>query len=341
MSKIINVLKKELKENKSIYIVGLIIFVCLVYTHFNTFVANDDLPYSFFYRGNERITSLGQVFANQLADYKNLNGRFFVHCVLQIVLIFGKNLWSIINPLMIVTSLILLVKIIRIKLKKINNLNTILLVFTGFFLMFNYKAIIYWVAGSVNYVWVLTLLLIILFLYYKYGFSKNKLINIFMIALLCAVHECMMVFTIVFMLGIIVVDWLKNKKLNKTYLLYCIGFIGSLILLLCPASQIRMSSDAVWNDLGIISKLQLSIPVVSKNLFNLTDISNILPYIFIFFIICNLFKIKDKFSITMICLIILTMVSIYVFSNNWLYFLLTILTVQPPKPPPVILLPMQ
>lgn len=98
MSKFVNALKSEIKENKLLYIIGFIFFIILVYTHINTFVANDDLPYSFYYRGNERVKSFGQIFANQLADYKNLNGRFFVHCVLQFVLMFGKNLWAFINP---------------------------------------------------------------------------------------------------------------------------------------------------------------------------------------------------------------------------------------------------
>ena len=114
----INFIKKEVRENKSIYIVAFFSFLILVYTHFNTFVANDDLPYSFFYRGSDRITSLVQVLANQLADYKNLNARFFVHCILQSVLIFGKSLWSILNPLMIVISIVMLLKIIKLKMKK-------------------------------------------------------------------------------------------------------------------------------------------------------------------------------------------------------------------------------
>ena len=113
----INFVKKEVRENKSIYIVAFFLFLILVYTHFNTFVANDDLPYSFLYRGSDRITSLGQVLANQLADYKNLNARFFVHCILQSVLIFGKSLWSILNPLMIVISMVMLLKIIKLNKK--------------------------------------------------------------------------------------------------------------------------------------------------------------------------------------------------------------------------------
>lgn len=327
MKKIINIIKNDIKNNKIIYVVGLIMFVILIYTHINTFVANDDLPYSFFYRGNERVKTLGQVLSNQLADYKNLNGRFFVHCVLQIVLLFGKNLWSIINPIMIVVSLILLVKIIKLKLPNVNNFGSILLAFICFLVVINYKGIIYWVAGSVNYVWVLTLLLIVLYLYYRYGFSKYKLINIFGIAFLCALHECTMVFTIVFMIGTIVIDFIKNKKINKTWLCYCFGFLGSLFLLLSPASHIRMVSDNDWNQMSIISKLLLSIPIVSKNLFNLKDITNILPYLFIISVLVNLFKNKEKTSLLIMFLITINMLTVYIFNNNWLYFSLILLLI--------------
>ena len=50
--------KRLYKKNK--YLIILIVFVCcvFVYTHLNTFLGNDDLPYSYFYRGSERITNI-------------------------------------------------------------------------------------------------------------------------------------------------------------------------------------------------------------------------------------------------------------------------------------------
>ena len=327
MNKFFCKLKTNFLENKAIYLVSIFLLMILIFTHFNTFVTNDDLPYSFLYRGSNRITNIFQAFKNQIADYQNLNGRFFVHSILQIVLIFGKNLWSIINPIMIVTTLIILIKIVKLKNKNVNNLISILLVSILFLLIFSYKPIIYWVAGSVNYIWVLTLLFILLYLYYKYGFFKYKIVNILLIAFLCALHECTMIFTIVFIIGNFLVTWFKNKKIDKSYLLYFLGFLGSLFLFLSPASNIRLNSDAVWSNLTLFDKLLTAIPVVSKNLFNLTDIGNILPYAFIIAIIVSLYKIKNKIANVSIILIILNMIAIYVFNNNWLYFLLVLLLV--------------
>ena len=300
----INFIKKEVRENKSIYIVAFFSFLILAYTHFNTFVANDDLPYSFLYRGSDRITSLGQVLANQLADYKNLNARFFVHCILQSVLIFGKNLWSILNPLMIVISIVMLLKIIKLKTKNFNNFLSVIIFISCFLLMINYKWVIYWVAGSINYVWVFTFLSIILYLFYKYGFCKYKVVNTIIIAILCAICECTMVFTICFVICNFVLSIIKNKKIDYSYFIYFLGFLGSLVLLLSPSTALRMGSDEGWSSLSLIQKLLTSIPVVSKNLFNLTNIYNILPYIFIFSVIANLRKLNTKYSNISILIII-------------------------------------
>lgn len=323
----INFIKKEVRENKSIYIVAFFSFLILAYTHFNTFVANDDLPYSFLYRGSDRITSLGQVLANQLADYKNLNARFFVHCILQSVLIFGKSLWSILNPLMIVISMVMLLKIIKLKTKNFNNFLSVIIFISCFLLMINYKWVIYWVAGSINYVWVFTFLSIILYLFYKYGFCKYKVVNTIIIAILCAICECTMVFTICFVICNFVLSIIKNKKIDYSYFIYFLGFLGSLVLLLSPSTALRMGSDEVWSSLSLIQKLLTSIPVVSKNLFNLTNIYNVLPYIFIFSVIASLRKLNTKYSNISILIIIINIVLIYFVNNNWLYFTLTLLLV--------------
>ena len=100
---------KFLKKHKVLIISIIILLLTLIYTSFNTFLSNDDLPYMFFYRGNKRITNLIQVIKNQVADYKHINGRFFIHCIIQALLIFDKKLWSILNPLVIVSLLLLIV----------------------------------------------------------------------------------------------------------------------------------------------------------------------------------------------------------------------------------------
>lgn len=318
---------KNFMKNKYFYLIITIIFIILLYTHSKTFLANDDLPYMFLYRTDVRVDSLIDVVKNQVADYFNINGRVVVHSVLQTTLMFDKTLWSIINPIMIILGIILLIKIVNLKQKKTNKILSLLLGISLYLLLFKYKQIIYWVAGSVNYVWVFTLLILLIFLHYKYGFHKNKYINMIIIFMLCLLHECTMVFTIVYILGNMIVEWYNTKKFNKDYIFYLLGFLGSLVLLLSPANQNRLVSDEVWNSLNLIEKLLTSIPIVSKNILNITSLKTSLSYIFITVISTLLIKNKDKFSIINLILIIINMILIYIFKNNWLYFLLVILLV--------------
>jgi len=188
-----------------------------------------------------------------------------------------------------------------------------------------YKNIIYWVAGSVNYVWTYALLAIFLALYYKYGFHKKRLVNMAIIFLLTALHECTMVFTIMFIITNMLYDLYKNKKINKEYIYYILSFLGSLLLLLSPANQLRMVADPSWNRMNIIQKLITSLPVVSYNLFNLLDYKNIIVHIFIISIIISLTKIKTKMSITGILLIIINVLLIIFMKNKWLYVSLMVL----------------
>ena len=209
---------KNFMKNKYFYLIITLTFMVLLYTHCNTFLANDDLAYMFLYRTNVRVDSILDVIKNQYADYFNINGRIIVHSVLQIVLIFEKKLWSILNPIMIILGIIILIKIVNLKIKNTNKILSLLLGLSLYLLLFKFKQIIYWVAGSVNYVWVFTLLILLVYLHYKHGFHKNKYVNMFIIFTLCLLHECTMVFTIVYIIGNMIIDWYQTKKFNKEYI---------------------------------------------------------------------------------------------------------------------------
>lgn len=316
------------KVNKIIFLILVVItLLVLIYTHSKTFLANDDLPYMFLYRSEVRVNSILDAIKNQWADYFNINGRIFVHIVLQIVLIFDKSLWTLLNPLMIIASIVLLMKLVEVDLNKINKIYSFLLAMSLYLSIINYKKIIYWVAGSVNYVWVCVFLLIVLYLFYKNGFSKKKFVNLAIIFILCMIHECTMVFTIVFVLGNMIIDWYKFKKFDKKYLFYVLGFLGSLVLLLSPANQHRLVSDEVWNQLNLIEKLMRSIPVISKNILNLMNYKYILSYFYVLVILLLLKGNNDKVSKVNILLIIVNMLLIYLIGSNWLYVSLVILLV--------------
>lgn len=314
-----------MKKNKYLYLIIIVLFIVLFYTHSNTFLANDDLPYMFLYRTSTRVSSIIDVLKNQYVDYFVINGRVFVHTILQSVLIFDKKLWMVLNPIMIITSLLFVIKLVETKNKQINKSLSLLLGMSLFLLLIPFKNIIYWVAGSINYIWVFVFLTLLLYLYYKYGFCKNKYINTIIIFILCMIHECTMVFTIVFVLGNMILEWYKLKRFNKDYILYMLGFLGSLVLLLSPANQYRLVSDEAWNSLSLIEKLTTSIPVISKGILNVTSYKTLLSYVFIISIVYLLVKNRDKFSKINIVLIVINILLIYIFNNDWLYFILVIL----------------
>lgn len=318
-------IKEFYNKNKIIIYILLVVLVCLIYCSKNTFIINDDLPYSFFHRTSTRVTNIKQVIGNQIADYKNISPRVFVHCIVQYLLIYGKNMWSIMNPLMIVLTMFMMNKISKLYTKKENNILSILVIITSFLSMMSYKKIIYWVAGSVNYVWTGLYLLILLYLYLKRGYSKNKIINILIILSVSILHEYLLVFSIVFVLITYIMNAYKEKKIITIEILHFIPLIISAIFLLnAPSVTIRSNSNELWNSLNIVQKLLVSLPVVSKNFILNGNYNNFISIFYIIVLSVGILKNNLKYKrLIFVISILLTILSIC-FDNGWLYFILSI-----------------
>ena len=319
-------LESHIKKNKVLFILITITLITLTYTHLNTFLSNDDLPYSFFYRGPNRITNIIEVIKNQVADYSSINGRIIIHSIMQTLLIFDKNLWSILNPIMILTSIICIINISSCFTKKNNKSILYMIGIIIFLLLSEFKSIIYWVAGSINYVWTFTILSIALMLYYKEKIN-NTYIKCIIIFILTALQESTMVFTIIFVIFNILYKWNETKKFDRKYIFYILSLSGSLILLLSPANQIRLVTDPMWNQMNLLEKLMTSIPVVSRNLIDLLDYKNIIGYIFVITVCTNVFNKNDKKTYLIISLIIINLIAIYILKLDWLYFLLVLMLI--------------
>ena len=327
MKKLINSNKiiSLLKDNKLLVIIVFATLLCFIYCSKNTFIINDDLPYSFYYRTNIRISNREQIIANQHSDYNNISPRVFVHFVVQYLLIYGKKIWNILNPIMIILTMLFMFKISKLYIKKDNNLSMLMIV-SLFLSMITYKKIIYWVAGSVNYVWTGLYLLVLIYIYLKYGFSKYKIINIIFILSISILHEYLLVFSIIFIFIIYISDAYKNKKILTSNLLYFIPLIiSSIFLLKAPSMNIRTSVNYVWNNMNIIQKLLTSIPVVSRNFILNSNLNNFITIIFLIFLLVGILKRNLKYKNNIIIsTLIITIISI-IMDNGWLYFLLSIL----------------
>ena len=314
-----------IKKNKILILILSIFFVILLYCSLNTLILNDDLGYSFLYRNNVRITNIVQVFKMQLSDYKIISSRVFVHSIVQILLIFGKNVWSILNPIVIIFNFYFINKIIKLYKPNSNKLFNYLFGLCCFLLIINFKWIIYWVAGSVNYVWTSTLLFMFIYLYLKYGLNKKMWVNMLLVLIISIIHESTFVFTLIFIVLTLIYDLLILKKFDRKKLLLFIPIIISgAFLFLGPGTFSRIGQDGVWNKLNLIEKFNLSLPVVSYNIYNLKNIYNIIPIIFIFSVFLSLIKSNNNLKYIFILVNAIVIFLALILNNNWIYFALSI-----------------
>lgn len=314
-----------IKKNKILILILSIFFVILLYCSLNTLILNDDLGYSFLYRNNVRITNIVQVFKMQLSDYKIISSRVFVHSIVQILLIFGKNVWSILNPIVIIFNFYFINKIIKLYKPNSNKLFNYLFGLCCFLLIINFKWIIYWVAGSVNYVWTSTLLFMFIYLYLKYGLNKKMWVNMLLVLIISIIHESTFVFTLIFIVLTLIYDLLILKKFDRKKLLLFIPIIISgAFLFLGPGTFSRIGQDGAWNKLNLIEKFNLSLPVVSYNIYNLKNIYNIIPAIFIFSVFLSLIKSNNNLKYIFILVNAIVIFLALILNNNWIYFALSI-----------------
>lgn len=307
---------EKIKNNKASFIVLSCFLLILIYCHFQTMILNDDLPYSLYFRANNRITDIKQVINNQLFDYSHINARIFLHIIVQFLLIYDKNLWSVLNPIVIVLCILLMVYFIKqISKTKVNNMYLIFGSIISFLIMYNYKYLVYWVAGAVNYVWVFLIMLCFIIYYLKYGLDSKFKLSLFICFVCSMLCEALAVFTII----LIVTDYVlkkvvfKEKNINLKYVMLLLSAIaGFMFIYLAPSTQGRMKTgiDPIF-----------AIGVVSKNLFSL-DIYNLYP-LFLTWSIAYYLKGDDLKKYLMIIVPIYFLAIL--FNNNYIYLLVGII----------------
>jgi len=305
----------------------MIMFIALVYCSLNTFISNDDLPYSFYDRTSVRVTNIIQIIKTQIHDYSYINSRVFIHSIVQFLLIFGKNLWSILNPIVIILNFYIINKIIKLYVKNNNKLFNYIFGFICFLLLASYKWLIYWVAGSVNYVWMSLLLILFVYLYLKYDFHKTYVLNMIIILILSILHESLFVFSVVFVIFNIIYDFVFEKRIiKKKFLLFIPLIISGAFLFLSPGTLSRIDNSE-WSSYNFFEKVYLAFPIISKNLYYVKTIHNILPIIYIVIVITKLFTYKVNNKYILIVPMCLLFISLLIFNNEWIYLILSILMI--------------
>lgn len=324
IKKIISNLCDKIKKDKILVILLIVTYIALMYCSFNTFLGNDDLPYSFFKRQNVRISNLYQIIYDNLRYYFSWTGRFLIHCIVEFLLMFGKSLWSVLNPLVIIAQLFVGMKIVLKEIeKKENKISSIifLILITLFLTMTRFKALIYWVAGSTNYLLPNLIILIFGYLYLNFDMQESKkikVINYILCFLIANLHENSFVFIFIFMISHSIINYIK-KKSKKDLIFFIPIIIGGAILLLAPGNAVRNSYNTSFYAMSLIERLMITIPWVSKSVFNLHFL---IPFLYFISIILRSIKEKKYIFSTLLSI---TGIFCYIYGNGWLYLLLALL----------------
>lgn len=171
MDKIIN----KIKENYlALWIPVIFLFFYMLYTNQSVTLIADDFRYSLrscfnFVLPQERITNFWQMIETAYYDYMNLCARYGTAVLIYFVLMFGTSLFKILNPIMIVSQVVLGAKIVTQDESSCRKKTAIIAcVLVLLFSMISPAIMdedVYWITGTITYSWPVTFILLHLNLY--------------------------------------------------------------------------------------------------------------------------------------------------------------------------------
>lgn len=250
--------------------------------------------YSYGLNLNEkRIASIMDIFDYQVWHYFNWGGRTVAHTLAQILLVFPKAVFNILNSF-IYTALIYLIYLHGCfnKDNKDNSYMLLLIHFILWFIIPVFGQSFIWLVGSCNYLWTTVIILYFLWLYRRNTLSEKwyNLLFMFILGLLAGwTNENTSAGLIVILVFSLIINKVETKKfeLSKTRLFGIIGTLAGFIIMICaPGNYIR--SAEFKDDTFIIIKIIKRTLDITNNLENI-----ILPLLIVIIILISL-KIYHK-----------------------------------------------
>ncbi len=259
---------------------------------------NDEFAYSFIYGTNERVNSIFDIFKSQMNLYHQWTGRNIVHFIVQFFLWIGKDFFNVFNSLMFILLIFLtyLFSKNEDEAKYPSSYTIILLLLFFWFGLPELGQTIFWVAGSVNYLWTTIFILVFLLPYKnlldgKQTFKNNNL-NCIIMAILGLISGWSQENTAVIVIFLISLSFiyfkLKKVVLPAWYFSGIVSLIlGFIILISAPGNFVR--SKMMYYNLTFGQQL---INYVTSLLKVAYELKYIIIVLFLLFIV-HLFSIKQ------------------------------------------------
>ncbi|NMD68802.1 hypothetical protein HHO41_00780 [Bacillus sp. DNRA2] len=239
--------------------------------------------------------------------YFTWSGRLFPDTMVYVLLDEYLWLWRILNAAFLMLLAYGIVRLIKKEVKRSEFLTSLLVI--GFFAEAILRHGLFWITGTVNYLWPIALGIIAMIPFAEKILGKqtvisNKLIVIAAFSGIIAsisneqVALCMSTFSIISL----VVDYLRHKTIDKKLIsLAGLILIGSCILLLAPGNAVRWEEEVGrwfpgYDELTLKSKFHLGIIWLYERFFVVMRHLVLLLALFVFIYYKDKFKEINKYK---------------------------------------------
>ena len=222
--------------------------IALVYNAMSPYTT-DDYSYMLSFSNGERITNPFQIFGSLWSHYLYIHGRILPHFFVQLLMIFPKWVFNIINDAAFVWMIWLMLHVVE--KKKFSLLMFIAVPIALWIYIPAYGQIFLWMTGCMNYCWAYIFSLIYMKIYIRLFKKPDQLLENKGIAILSVyslffgAYLELISFPTVFVCFIIVCLVMLEKHSIKRYWKYCIpmvtGAMGYLTMLFSPAESTRQA----------------------------------------------------------------------------------------------------
>lgn len=243
------------KSNISLFATCFVIATCFYLFNSVTPYYSDDWWYSFIHQADysyptDRVESIGDIATSQINHYRNVNGRLPVTFLVQAVVSFcPKWIFNILNSLIFVIASLLMT---RLTSTRITSQRTIISALSLFLLLPGHYEALLWATGAINYLWVGTSILFVLWLWRE--LNNNHIATylhplIFILGLLSGWSNEAFSFGLV--MGLTIELLCNRAKNTPAHYWLAIGVVlGAAMIFVAPGS---------WNRLDSISEPSRSI----------------------------------------------------------------------------------
>lgn len=265
-------MRQFIKKHSVLLIFIIFLVIILIENHF-VWLYHDDYGYASlsylpgFTGCKEMNCSIKDILSFLKFHYNNWGGRILYFFIEILLLRGGLKLFHIVQSII---TMFIFYLIYKIASRNKNNiyLAIVTVLCYGLIEMGVLRSGVFWATAVVLYLFPMLPFLLFVYIYKPNIKIWKKILCLILIFISCFSQEQVGVLCISYVGLYFLYDIIKNKKINISNLIMLIsGGVGFLLLILSPGTKVRESMSPSFYNLGLISKLKLTIPDILGNIF--------------------------------------------------------------------------